>query len=94
MSLGATMPRSSRRTPQRTQLEALKQRYSGRGFTVIGFPCTESGAPEPGTAEDIAWNFERFVVSPRGAVVARFRSKVARDAPRVVAAIEAQLPPE
>ena len=63
MSLQATLPRSSRFTPQDTQLEGL-QRYSGRGFTVIGFPCNQFGAPEPGTAGDIAWNFEQFVVSP------------------------------
>ncbi|MEA2637749.1 MAG: glutathione peroxidase [Chloroflexota bacterium] len=92
MSLQATLPRSSRFTPQDTQLEGL-QRYSGKGFTVIGFPCNQSGAPEPGTAEDIAWNFEQFVVSPRGEIVARFRSKLAPDAPQLVA-VEAQLPAE
>jgi glutathione peroxidase len=81
-------------TPQYAQLEELQQRYSGRGFTVIGFPCNQFGAQEPGKAADIAWNFEKFVVSPRGDVVARFRSNVAPDAPQVVAAIEAQLPPE
>jgi glutathione peroxidase len=126
-------------TPQSARLEELQQRYAGRGFTVIGFPCNQFGAQEPGTADeiesfcsmnygvtfpifekieenglsrhplyaelsatpdaegkagDIAWNFERFVVAPHGGVVARFRSKVAPDALEVVAAIEAQLPPE
>jgi glutathione peroxidase len=63
---------------------------------VLGFPCNQFGAQEPGTldgkAEDITWNFEKFVVSPQGKIVARFRSKVAPDAPEVSAAIEAQLP--
>jgi glutathione peroxidase len=45
-----------------------------------------------GKAGDVDWNFEKFVVSPQGAIVARFRSRVAPDAPEVVAAIEAQLP--
>jgi glutathione peroxidase len=68
----------------------LQQVYSGRGFTVIGFPCNQFGAEEPGTADEIA----SFVVAPHWGVVAQFRSKVASDAPEVVAAIEAQLPPE
>ena len=38
------------------------------------------------------WNFEKFLVSPDGEVVARFRPKVEPDAPEVVAAIEANLP--
>jgi glutathione peroxidase len=83
-------------TRQYAQLEELQPRYSGRGFTVLGFPCNQFGAQEPGTpdgkAGDITWNFEKFVVSPQGKIVARFRSKVAPNAPEVVAAIEAQLP--
>jgi glutathione peroxidase len=52
-----------------------------------------AGVPDAdGRAGDITWNFEKFVVSPQGKIVARFRSKVAPDAPEVVAAIEAQLP--
>ena len=41
-------------TPQYTGLEALQEKYAGRGFTVIGFPCNQFGAQEPGTAEEIA----------------------------------------
>jgi len=123
-------------TPQYTQLEELQQRYAGRGFSVLGFPCNQFGGQEPGTAHeietfcsttygvtfpifekidvngpnrhplyeqlavvpdaegqagDITWNFEKFVVSPVGDVVARFRPRVAPDAPEVVRAIEAQL---
>jgi glutathione peroxidase len=40
-------------TPQYTGLEALQEKYSGRGFTVVGFPCNQFGAQEPGTAEEI-----------------------------------------
>lgn len=41
-------------TPQYTKLEALQQELSGRGFTVIGFPCNQFGGQEPGSAEEIA----------------------------------------
>jgi glutathione peroxidase len=40
-------------TPQYTQLEALHERLAGKGFTVIGFPCNQFGAQEPGTADEI-----------------------------------------
>jgi glutathione peroxidase len=40
-------------TPQYTGLEALQEKYSGRGFTVVGFPCNQFGGQEPGTAEEI-----------------------------------------
>ena len=40
-------------TPQYTGLEALHEQYKDRGFTVVGFPCNQFGAQEPGTAEEI-----------------------------------------
>jgi glutathione peroxidase len=40
-------------TPQYTGLEALHEKYSERGFTVVGFPCNQFGAQEPGSAEEI-----------------------------------------
>ncbi len=45
-----------------------------------------------GQAGDIQWNFEKFLVGPDGAVVARFRPLTAPDAPELVSAIEASLP--
>ena len=41
-------------TPQYEGLEVLQRRYGERGFTVIGFPCNQFGAQEPGNAEEIA----------------------------------------
>ena len=124
-------------TPQYTQLEQLQQEYGDRGFTVVGMPCNQFGAQEPGTADEIAtfcstnygvsfplfekievngegrhaiyeeltavadsegnagdiqWNFEKFLLSPEGEVVARFRPMVVPDAPEVIEAIEANLP--
>ena len=125
-------------TPQYTALEDLHEKYAGRGFSVLGFPCNQFGGQEPGTPEEIAtfcstsygvtfplyekidvngqrrhpiyeeltskpyvdgtepgdikWNFEKFVISPEGEVVARFNPTVAPDDPQVVSAIEANLP--
>ncbi|WP_096304856.1 glutathione peroxidase [Jatrophihabitans sp. GAS493] len=41
-------------TPQYSKLEALQDELSGRGFTVLGFPCNQFGGQEPGTSEEIA----------------------------------------
>jgi len=41
-------------TPQYRGLEALHQQFSPRGFAVLGFPCNQFGAQEPGDAKDIA----------------------------------------
>ena len=40
-------------TPQYEGLEALHRKFNGRGFSVLGFPCNQFGAQEPGTAADI-----------------------------------------
>jgi glutathione peroxidase len=45
-----------------------------------------------GEAGDIQWNFEKFLVSPDGSAIARFRPATAPDAPEIVSAIEASLP--
>jgi glutathione peroxidase len=124
-------------TPQYAGLERLYERFRARGFTVLGVPCNQFGAEEPGTPEEIAafctttygvtfpltekievngagrhplyreltkvsdatgeagdvrWNFERFLVSPEGQVVGRFRPKTDPESPELVAAVEAVLP--
>ena len=40
-------------TPQYAGLEALYRQYGPRGFTVLGFPCNQFGAQEPGNAAEI-----------------------------------------
>jgi len=51
-------------TPQYHALEALHQRFRGRGFSVLGFPCNDFGAQEPGTPEEIqAFCQTRFSVN-------------------------------
>jgi glutathione peroxidase len=124
-------------TPQYTGLEELQKRFGDRGFTVLGVPCNQFGAQEPGTAEeiqtfcsttygvtfpmtekvdvngqarhplyqlltetsdaageagDIQWNFEKFLVSPKGDIVARFRPRTEPESDEVVSAIESHLP--
>ncbi|RYU61994.1 glutathione peroxidase [Methylolobus aquaticus] len=41
-------------TPQYAGLERLHRDYSERGLTVIGVPCNQFGAQEPGDSEAIA----------------------------------------
>ncbi|MER7174373.1 glutathione peroxidase [Streptomyces mesophilus] len=124
-------------TPQYEGLERLQKRYADRGFTVIGAPCNQFGAQEPGTAEeiesfcsttygvtfpllekldvngasrhplyteltqtadpegaagDVQWNFEKFLISPSGEILGRFRPRTEPEAEELVAAIEAALP--
>ena len=40
-------------TPQYAGLEALYRRFAQRGFAVLGFPCNQFGAQEPGDAQAI-----------------------------------------
>jgi glutathione peroxidase len=124
-------------TPQYTGLERLQERFGDRGFTVLGVPCNQFGAQEPGSPDEIAtfcsttygvtfpltekvdvngdnrhplyrqlveqpdaegatgdiqWNFEKFLVSPEGQIVARFRPMTDPESEEVVGAIEAVLP--
>ncbi len=52
-----------------------------------------TSTPDPeGQAGDVQWNFEKFLVSPDGKVVARFRPQVTPDSKEVVSAIESVLP--
>ena len=41
-------------TPQYEGLETLQRKYAPNGFSVLGFPCNQFGAQEPGNAEEIA----------------------------------------
>jgi len=124
-------------TPQYAGLQQLHEQYGDRGFAVLGFPCNQFGAQEPGTSDeiktfcetnygvtfpmfskievngegrhalydeltavadaegqagDVQWNFEKFLISPDGEIVARFRPMVTPEDPALVGAIEAQLP--
>ena len=40
-------------TPQYAGLEELYRRFKEQGFVVLGFPCNQFGAQEPGDAEAI-----------------------------------------
>ena len=120
-------------TPQYAGLEKLNQKYKNSGLRILGFPCNDFGAQEPGTNTEIinfctknygvtfeildkvhavgnnqhplydrltkavnppgnvSWNFEKFLVSKTGDIVARFRSSVKPDSPELIAAIEQEL---
>jgi glutathione peroxidase len=53
---------------------------------LTAFPAGDDLGP------DVVWNFEKFLVSPAGEVVGRFRPPVLPEDPALRAAIEAQLP--
>jgi glutathione peroxidase len=41
-------------TPQYEGLEELQAHYAAQGFSVLGFPCNQFGAQEPGSEKEIA----------------------------------------
>ena len=40
-------------TPQYAGLEELHRKYKSQGLAIIGFPCNQFGAQEPGAADEI-----------------------------------------
>lgn len=40
-------------TKQYKELQALHEKFKDQGFSVVGFPCNDFGAQEPGTNEEI-----------------------------------------
>lgn len=123
-------------TKQYTALQKLHETYADRGLVVMGFPCNDFGAQEPGTADEIRsfcttnygvtfpmaakvgivgagksplyrtltedtgegvrgevkWNFTKFLVDAKGAVVARFEPGVDPMSKELTSAVEAALP--
>ncbi len=68
-----------------------KVEVNGPGRDPVYARLTETTDAD-GTAGDIQWNFEKFLLAPDGSVAARFRPRVEPDAPVVRAAIAAVLP--
>jgi len=50
-------------TPQYEGLERLQAAYGDQGFAVLGFPCNQFGAQEPGTSDEIATFCSTYGVS-------------------------------
>ena len=40
-------------TPQYGKLQALYEKFKDQGLVVVGFPCNDFGAQEPGSNEDV-----------------------------------------
>jgi len=40
-------------TSQYAGMQALHEKYAGKGFAVLGFPCNDFGGQEPGSEADI-----------------------------------------
>ncbi|HVT42719.1 MAG TPA: glutathione peroxidase [Acidimicrobiales bacterium] len=67
-----------------------KIEVNGEGRHPIYAELTEKADAE-GKAGDITWNFEKFLVSPKGEVVARYRPQMEPEDAAIVSDIEAQL---
>jgi glutathione peroxidase len=67
-----------------------KLEVNGEGRHPLYAWLTETADAE-GEAGDVQWNFEKFLLSGDGDVIARFRPKVEPESDEVVAAIEAAL---
>jgi glutathione peroxidase-family protein len=69
-------------TPQYTALQQVYDTYT---------ELTQTADAE-GHDGDIRWNFEKFLISPDGEIVARYSPVVVPDDPTILADIEANLP--
>jgi glutathione peroxidase len=67
-----------------------KIEVNGEDRHPIYAQLTETADAE-GNAGDITWNFEKFLVSPKGDILARYRPQVEPEDPTIVGGIEAQL---
>lgn len=67
-----------------------KVEVNGQGRHPL-YAALVTTADQDGRSGDIGWNFEKFLLSAEGAVVARFAPAVTPQDPSVIAAINAQL---
>ena len=49
-------------TPQYEGLEDLYRQYKDKGFEILGFPCNQFGAQEPGDAAEIATSVQPLMM--------------------------------
>jgi glutathione peroxidase len=68
-----------------------KIEVNGPGRHPLYVELTEVEDAE-GNAGDVQWNFEKFLMSPEGEVMARFRPGVEPEDPALVSALESALP--
>ena len=64
-----------------------KTEVNGEGRTPL-FAALTAVPDADGTAGDVQWNFEKWVLSPNGEPVARFRPRTEPDDPAVTAALD------
>jgi glutathione peroxidase len=64
---------------------------NGEGRHPLYTELTKAADTE-GAAGDVQWNFEKFLISPEGEVIGRFRPRTEPEDETVVKAIEAALP--
>jgi glutathione peroxidase len=64
-----------------------KTDVNGEGRAPL-FDALTAVADADGTAGDVQWNFEKWLLSPAGEPVARFRPRTEPDDPQVLAAVD------
>lgn len=74
--------------PLYAQLTQAQPKSSGDGPFREGLKAHGINAASP---MDVLWNFEKFIVSRRGEVVARFAPDVTAEDPRLLATLDAEL---
>lgn len=68
-----------------------KIEVNGDGRHAVYADLTET-VDADGNAGDIGWNFEKFLVGPKGQILGRYRTGVEPEDPQIVGIIEANLP--
>lgn len=68
-----------------------KIEVNGDGRHAVYADLTET-VDADGNAGDIGWNFEKFLVGPKGQILGRYRTGVEPEDPQIVGTIEANLP--
>ena len=63
-------------------------RASSFAFNTSLFAWLTDNALHPGLGGEVSWNFNKFLLGRDGALVGRFGSRTAPDAPELIAAIE------
>jgi len=65
-----------------------KTEVNGKNRSLLYARLTENTNTEQG---DIKWNFEKFLISRKGEIVARFRSAVTPESNEITSSIESEL---
>ncbi len=87
----ARSPLSAQKNIRSTRLSIAAQPRASASATFHFATSSKATASTPNPEPEITWNFEKFLVSRDGEVVARFSPDTQPDAPELISAIESEL---